>query len=326
MKYTLAILIAFLILQIVILAPQPVNVDSDSSTGVGKNKNLPSSPPNGAEQAMRGVHLIEATEGTQEWELWSEEAFAFKTRNVWELKKVKVILFGEKGVQFTVRGEQGEIETSNKNLSITGDVVTHSSNGYIFKTQTVGYESKTRVLHSPGQVEMMGPVEDDQSRLLLTGEGMKANFHTSLIEIDHSVRAEKNISKQKKHMIIKSDGAQFSGQKRLAKFLGNVVIDMEDMRVTGPEAEFEYDSKGQNIKSIAIKGGVRVSDTEKWATSQDLKIFFDDNRFVFRGSPRVVQDNDELHGEEIIFLDGGKQVMVKKARAKVDEKALGKPR
>jgi len=38
----------------------------------------------------------------------------------------------------------------------------------------------------------------------------------------------------------------------------------------------------------------------------------------------VVQNNDELRGEEIVFLDGGKRVQVQRARAKVDEKRLEK--
>jgi lipopolysaccharide export system protein LptA len=75
---------------------------------------------------------------------------------------------------------------------------------------------------------------------------------------------------------------------------------------------------------VEFTGGARVSDSEKWATAQNLNVDFDSNRFIFRGNPRVVQNNDELRGEEIIFLDGGKQVQVRSARAKVDEKRLQK--
>jgi lipopolysaccharide export system protein LptA len=55
-----------------------------------------------------------------------------------------------------------------------------------------------------------------------------------------------------------------------------------------------------------------------------VKVDFESNRFVFRGNPRVVQNNDELRGDEIVFLDGGKRVQVKSARAKVDQKRLEK--
>ena len=47
------------------------------------------------------------------------------------------------------------------------------------------------------------------------------------------------------------------------------------MRITGPEAQFEYDSKKDEISGLNVAGGVKVSDTDKWATSDNLKIDFD---------------------------------------------------
>jgi hypothetical protein len=40
---------------------------------------------------------------------------------------------------------------------------------------------------------------------------------------------------------------------------------------------------------------------------------------VFRGQPRLVQNNDELNGEEIIFLEGGKKVKVEKVKVNANE-------
>ena len=94
------------------------------------------------------------------------------------------------------------------------------------------------------------------------------------------------------------------------------------MRITGPEARFNYDPKTDVVKSVYVSGGTRVSDSEKWATSENVNVDFEQNKFVFRGDPRVVQNNDELRGDEIVFLDGGKQVDVRHARAKVDEKHI----
>jgi lipopolysaccharide export system protein LptA len=73
-----------------------------------------------------------------------------------------------------------------------------------------------------------------------------------------------------------------------------------------------------------FSGGARVSDADKWATAQNVMVDFEKDRFIFRGHPRVVQNNDDLRGEEIVFLDGGKRVRVKGARARVDEKKLEK--
>ena len=123
-------------------------------------------------------------------------------------------------------------------------------------------------------------------------------------------------------MTIESDRAEFSGQSHKARFLGNVIIDLGTLRVTGPEAEFAFGGESEEVKSVLIKGGVKVSDVDKWATSQQVAVHFDENRYVFKGSPRLVQNRDELRGEEIVFLDGGKIVKVYNAKAKVDKKHL----
>lgn len=314
--YFLSVLVFVLVMQVVVFAPQNVNDRPRAGTAV-----LPNAPGADVEQAMRGVHLVETSEGAREWELWADEAVAFKNRNVWELKQVKVVLFAENGVEFTVTGATGQIETQSKNLQISGDVVTKSSNGYVFKTESVAYRSETRKLQSPGAVEMTGPKDLKGNRLSLKGGGLDADLKTAMMNITGSVRTERHLPPDRL-VVIRSDGAQFSGKARMAKFLGNVVMDMDDMRITGPEAEFEYDKNKEMVKSIAVKGGVKVSDTEKWATAQNLKVQFEEDKYVFRGNPRVVQDNDELRGEEIVFLDGGRKVLVQKARARVDERTL----
>jgi lipopolysaccharide export system protein LptA len=153
--------------------------------------------------------------------------------------------------------------------------------------------------------------------------GMKASVEKSNMEILSEVNAEKNLEKGRK-MLISSHRAVFSGVDKTAKFYDDVILDLDSMRITGPEARFDYDSKSDLVKSVYVSGGTRVSDSDKWATAQNVTIDFKEEKFVFRGSPRVVQNNDDLRGEEIVFLDGGKQVLVQRARAKMDEQRMEK--
>jgi LPS export ABC transporter protein LptC/lipopolysaccharide transport protein LptA len=320
--YFLAVLVFVLVVQFAVLAPQNVNeLRHEETTGPAQAVQTPAD----VEHDVRGAHAIETREGKRDWEMWSESAMTYKSRSQWVLNEVRIKLFGENGVDFTVTGKEGEIERETKNFKVSGHVVTRSSNGYQFMTETVEYNSQTRFLQSPGEVEMMGPRDPNGSRLNLKGEGLSADLSSSLIEIKRAVRAQRRFPPDR-FLVIRSDGAQFSGQKRLARFIGNVVMDMDDMRITGPEAEFEYDPKKELVKSISVKGGVKASDTQKWATAQNLKVQFEDDKYIFRGNPRVVQDTDELRGEEIVFLDGGKRVQVQRARAKVDEKTMEKVR
>ena len=124
-----------------------------------------------------------------------------------------------------------------------------------------------------------------------------------------------------KKIFIKSHRAQFSGASQYARFLDNVVIDYDTMRMTGPDATFNYDSQKDFVSSLNVQGGVKVSDLDKWATSQMVDVEFDKEKYIFKGEPRVVQNNDELKGEEIIFYEGGKKVKIKKARANLSDKS-----
>ena len=170
---------------------------------------------------------------------------------------------------------------------------------------------------------MWGPRDAEGHILHLTGVGMKASVERSTMEILSDVHAEKGLDNGRQ-ALIKSHRSIFSGKNKTARFMDDVILDMDSMRITGPEAVFDYDGKSDTVKSVTVSGGTKVSDTDKWATAQNVKIDFDTNNFTFRGNPRVVQNNDELRGEEIVFLDGGKQVQVQQARAKVDEKEMEK--
>lgn len=314
--YILAGLVAVLVFQLVVVLPRAVN-----EPNVPEAEALQEHVEADVEQGMDGVHSVEIKDGEREFELWAQQGLAFKTRNVLELRQVRVLFFAKNGVEFTVTGEQGEIETKTKDISISGNVVTKSSNGYVLRTQKVNYDSAGRTLVSHSSVEMVGPKDTEGHVMILRGEQMSANLTDALIIVRKNVRAEKTFEKERR-VVIHSDESQFSGKERMARFNGNVIIDMDGMRITGPDAEFEYDSSRELVKSIFVKGGVRVSDTEKYATAQNLKVEFEEDKFIFKGNPRVVQDSDELRGEEIIFLDGGRKVQVMKARAKVDAKSL----
>lgn len=318
----IALSVAFLLLviQVVLVAPSQIR-DAEQRAAL-----LPAPAINtgsDVDQSMNGMHMIETHEGSKEWELWSDKATSLKTKEILELEAVKAVLFSDSGVTFNVTGKTGTVQVKTKNLRVEGDVVTKSSNGYVFRTQSVDYESSQRMMKATHPVEMIGPKDPDGNALSLTGVGMEAHLEENTMDILRDVKASKTVDAGKK-VLIKSQRARFSAMDKTAKFMGDVVLDMENMRITGPVATFEYDKTTDTLKSVVFTGGARVSDLDKWATAQNVRVDFEKNRFIFRGSPRVVQNNDELRGEEIIISDGGKKVQVQGARAKVDEKRLEK--
>jgi lipopolysaccharide transport protein LptA len=121
-----------------------------------------------------------------------------------------------------------------------------------------------------------------------------------------------------KEFRIRSSIAQFSSRDKTAKFLDNVSIESGTMKMEGPEADFKYQDGTDLLQAVQVRGGVKVSDVDKYATSEAVNFDPTENQLILSGNPRVVQNNDELTGDRIIFIDGGKKVKVEKVRIKKD--------
>ena len=321
-QIALSLALLGLLIQIMLIAPSQIR-DSETKAALLPTVELAQevTKEQNVDQSTQGVHMIETQEGRKAWELWAESATTLQGKEILELKEVKAIFFTDTGVTFTVTGDKGTVQTKTKNLRVDGNVVTRSSNGYTFRTENLDYDSTGRQLIASERVNMTGPKDSAGHALRLTGVGMKASLAQANVEIMSEVKAEKGLDKGRR-ALIKSHRSFFSGKDKTARFVDDVILDLDSMRITGTEARFDYDSSRDLVKSVFVSGGARVSDAEKWATAQNVNVDFDANKFTFRGNPRVVQNNDELRGEEIVFLEGGKQVQVRRARAKVDEKRL----
>jgi LPS export ABC transporter protein LptC len=272
-------------------------------------------------QFMQGVHAIESKNENKEWELWATSAIVYKKQNDMELQKIKANFFAEDGVSFEVTGEKGSFLTEEKNMKVEGDVLSKSSNGYTFKTNSVQYNSIRQWLSSDSPVEVHGPRDQNGGTLKLTGNSMSANMKTGLVSIEYDVRAQKLV-REGKRMLVTSEKVELSGKSREVRFTGNVIIDVDGTRISGPDALFKHNAETHQLESIDLDGGVKVSDLNKWATSEKLKIDIAKNEFVFDGRPRVVQDNDEVRGDRIVFKDGGKVVKVQNAKIKVSQDSI----
>lgn len=270
-----------------------------------------------ANQKMKGVHLVESQQGSRDWELFAVSAEGSQGVGTWNLRNVKVLFYNKEKVEFTVTGDQGTIDSKSKDLSVIGNVVTRSENGYVFKTPSIFYSSQTRLIESPEEVFMFGPKDDKLGGMDVKGHHMKVQVDQSKMYIQNKVTAQKP-EKDGKKIEISADGAEFSGKSREAKFLGSVRINYDDMKMEGPEATFSYHSGANILSSVMLRGGVRVSDMDKFATSDTVSLDLLAKKYTFQGSPKVIQNNDELTGDKIIFLEGGKKVKVERARARVE--------
>lgn len=276
-------------------------------------------PSNLAGQKLKGVHLVESKEGRRDWELFSASAEGNQGMGKWNLKDVRILFYKNEKVEFVVTGRSGTIDSKSKDLSVVGGVETRSENGYLFQTPAVFYSSKNRKIESPDRVLMKGPSDGSGEGMMVKGRKMKVLVDESKMLIQDEVVAQKQ-EKNGKSFEISAGGAEFSGKNREVLFKGKVKLAYDRMKLEGPEASFLYKTGTEILSSIALKGGVRVSDSDKYATSESVNLDLLANKFVLKGRPLVIQNGDELSGDEIIFLEGGKKVKVEKVRAKVENK------
>ncbi len=322
----LALLFVILVVEILIVAPKELGTSLADDLKAAKAANEASQRSAGNRgstgQVMQGVHSFGAKGETKEWELWADRALRPKENQQWTIEKVRVNFFAENGVTYTVTGDRGHVVPEKKDIRIDGNVVTRSSNGYVFKTQSMDYNSDARKLISPSAVEMFGPRDKNGGDIHLNGGALDADFASNEINITRNVKADRKIQIGSGGAIktahIQAQRALFSGRSNLAQFFGNVVIDVDAMQIAGPKAKFSYDPKTQMLDAFQVDGGVKVTDADKFATSGTVNMFLKEDRVVFSGSPRVVQNGDELTGDEIVLLEGGKKVQISNAKAMLE--------
>ncbi len=312
----LLVFIIFIFFQIVFLTPKSVE-----KTDLINEIEQSSPMGNKGDQRMEGVHLVEGQGDSKEWELYSEIADGFIGQGVWKLKVVRVIFYSQAGDTYTVVGDQGEINYATKDIVISGKVFTSSSNGYEVKTNLVQYISKDKILKIPNEISVVGPKDNFGYRLFLKSTGMETFLENSLMIMKSKITAERtlNTSSGPKLVRIKSGMAHLSGKSNLLRFFEKVKISYEKFEVLAPEAFFVYKEKNDSPESILINGGVLIEGEQRQATAENVKIDVLQDQYVLRGSPKVVQDGDEIKGERIIFLNGGESVRVENANAVLDD-------
>lgn len=318
-------LLVFLFVEVLIVFPSKLEHDDDKAIRARieeqelQRKNKPAEEPTSSltDQRMGGVHFVESQLGLRDWELFAKSAEGSQAAGTWVLHQVRVLFYNKEKVDFIVTGDQGSIDAKSKDINIIGNVTTKSENGYSFMTPSIYYSSQKRIIQSPEEVTMKGPNDSTGEGLILKGRSMEVLVDESKMRIKESVTARK-VMKQGKAFDVIADGAEFSGKNREARFLGKVRMSYDNMRLEGPEASFLYGSGASILSSVSIKGGVKVSDADKFATAQTVNLDLLENKYVFKGQPKIIQNDDELSGEEIIFLDGGKKVKIEKVRAQME--------
>lgn len=327
-SFFLSVVVGLIFIQALLMAPQDI---APSETSVLKKKaaaedkkkeeeikKLPQSGKRKAvEQKMVGVHLVENSNNAKGWELHADEATG-SSDELWVLKKVKVEFYNENQSSFVVSGDVGEINGQTKNMIIRGQVVTQSSNGYQFETNDMKYIAETKMLVSENLVRMIGPDDKNGAGFKLDGQGFRIDLTKNKMYIESNVEASKAIDS--KNFTVTSNTAEFSNKSQEALFSGKVFMKFDQTTITAPQAFFRYSEKQKALESILLKDRVILKDEGKSAVCQVLLMNLVTDVMTLSGQPKVQMGEDEIQGEEIVFLEGGKKVKINKV--KIDSKKV----
>ena len=152
-KYIFFLLLVLIFVELLIIIPKRIQKNQnneiiDTAQKLANQTQL---------SKVDGIHIVESKKGGMDWELFSKSAEGTQNSGTWKLSDMKVQYYTKDKVEFIVDGKTGSVDGMTKDMDIRGDVVTQSANGYVFKSQTVVYQSAKRVIVSNDPVTMMGP-------------------------------------------------------------------------------------------------------------------------------------------------------------------------
>ena len=277
----------------------------------------------GVKQSLSDTYLIKSQGSRKLWELKAMEVHKEKNSTEWSLNFVDAKLFGENNVTYRVTGKTGFFDDNQKYLKINGNIRIFSSNGYTLDTSVIHYNAKTRSVVGPELVELRGfseEEEEEENPLFVRGDSFEAHLKTNTINLKKNIYGEKKMSGGRS-MQITSKEALFNGDSKDILFKDSVTVTVESLVMTGPQARFKY--KDNKLHSLFMDGDVKINDMKRWGQAGEIEIFFNQDKYILRGSPKVIQADDHVIGEEIIFFDGGNRIRVKKARTKYNTKDKG---
>ena len=147
-----------------------------------KDDRLPSILNEKADKCLEKIRFVEDKHGKRTWELEAKSIQQFQDQDLMLVEEIKLTFYADKGRCFTLSGRQGKVYQSTRNISLVGDVVLTSNDGYRLKTHSVDYH------HQERKVTTADPVEIEGEQIRLTGRGMLVDMEAQTFKILNEVK------------------------------------------------------------------------------------------------------------------------------------------
>ncbi len=160
----------------------------------------PVAEPTEGPQASLTLNSFQVTETAGDatrWDLSAAQGQYFEDRQVTVLRDVEVTFFTSDGRTLTLRGDSGSLRTDTKDISLSGNVVATSSDGYRVTTGALDYTNKDRLVRGDGPVHLVGQTVD------VSGVGVRIDVEDQRVVIPNGVES-----------VVKPEAASRVGQAR----------------------------------------------------------------------------------------------------------------
>lgn len=118
--------------------------------------------PDPLEHADAGIDRFTFTQtrsGAVQWQVQAQRARMFEAENRAVLEDVQVTLYGPKGRELQLEGDEGTIDTAKKNFVLakrTGDIAVRLENGYTIYTNHLAWTDARREVTTSDAVTIIG--------------------------------------------------------------------------------------------------------------------------------------------------------------------------
>lgn len=150
----------------------------------GTSVSQPEPLPRHIDVALRNVTFSETRDGVAIWELVADRAVHDKGGDVVLLENIRMV-FSKTGTagKLTMTAQQGEYANTTQDVSLSGSVHVITESGIDFTTDSVGYSSSRRQIHTND------PVTFRQQRLQLTAKGMTLDIPRQKVHFAQQIQA-----------------------------------------------------------------------------------------------------------------------------------------
>lgn len=162
-----------------LLAIRMESVPTPSSTGPG----LPSL----ADAGVDHFTFTQSRAGAVQWEVKAQRAHVFEAQNRANLDQVRVTLYGSKGWELKLEGDEGTIDLGSKDFTLAkraGSIAVHLESGYTVYTNHLLWKDERR------EVSTREPVTLSGHGLTVTGRGLVGKLDIEEFRVLGDVRVK----------------------------------------------------------------------------------------------------------------------------------------